>query len=71
MTSSQGVTRMEIADAVGHVFGDQGTTRAEIVEAARIAERQEMVEALQALPNRRYGRLNDLWEDLGDIPVGV
>lgn len=71
MTVSQRVTRMEIADAVGHAFGDQGATRGEIVEAARTADRREILEVLQALPDRRYRRLNELWEELHDVPVGV
>lgn len=71
MTVSQRVTRMEIAEAVGHAFGEGGATRDEIVEAAHTADRQEIVEVLSGLPDRRYARLNELWEVLHDIPVGV
>lgn len=71
MTVSQRVTRMEIAEAVGQAFGEGGATRGEIVEAARTTDRQEIVEVLSALPDRRYARLNELWEVLHDIPVGV
>lgn len=71
MTVSQRVTRMEIAEAVGHAFGEGGATRGEIVEAARTTHRQEIVEVLSGLPDRRYARLNELWEILHDVPVGV
>lgn len=71
MTVSQRVTRMEIAEAVGHAFGERGATRSEIVEAARTTDRKEILEALSGLPDRRYSRLNELWEVLHDIPVGV
>ncbi len=62
---------MEIAEAVGHAFGEGGATRDEIVEAARTTDRGEIVAVLSGLPNRRYARLNELWEVLHDIPVGV
>lgn len=62
---------MEIADTVGSVFGDSGARRAEIVAAASEAGRPEVVAVLQTLPERRYTRLNDLWEELYDVPVGV
>lgn len=71
VTVSQGITRLEIAEAVGDAFGDGGATRGEIVEAARSGGRRELVDVLQGLPDRRYGRLNDLWEVLHDIPVGA
>lgn len=68
---SQAVTRLEIAEAVGPAFGDGGATRGQIVEAARTAQREEIVEVLEGLPDRRYSRLNELWEELRDVPVGV
>lgn len=68
---SEQVTRLEIAEAVGRVFGDSGAVRAEIVAAASEAGRPEVVAVLQSLPERRYIRLNELWEELHDVPVGV
>ncbi len=62
---------MEIAEVVGQAFGEGGATRDEIVEAARTTDREEIVGILSGLPDRRYARLNDLWEVLHDIPVGV
>lgn len=72
MSVDQRVTRLEIAEAVAKAFrGDGGASRDEIVEAARSASRSEVVEVLQELPDRRYGRLNELWEELHDVPVGA
>lgn len=68
---SQQVTRVEIAEAVGDVFGDNGALPEEIVAAAEEAGRPELAAVLQNLPERRYNRLNELWEELRDIPVGV
>ena len=72
MTVSEKVTRMEIADALGGVFEAGGANRDEILEAAvEVKSRPEVIDVLQTLPSRRYGRLNQLWEELRDIPVGV
>jgi hypothetical protein len=68
---SHKVTRMEIAEAVSDVFGDGGALPDEIVAAANEAGRPELAAVLQNLPERRYNRLNELWEELHDIPVGV
>ncbi|HUG07860.1 MAG TPA: hypothetical protein VMP13_03005 [Acidimicrobiia bacterium] len=68
---SQQVTRVEIAEAVGDVFGDNGALPEEIVAAAEEGGRPELAAVLQNLPERRYNRLNELWEELHDIPVGV
>jgi hypothetical protein len=62
---------LEIAEAVGYVFGDGGAMRAEIVAAASETGRPELIALLTSLPERRYGRLNELWEELHDVPVGV
>lgn len=71
MTVSQRVTRIEIAEAVGGAFAGGGADRAQILAAAGTETRPEVVEVLESLPNRRYGRLNQLWEELEDVPVGV
>lgn len=65
------MTRMDIAEAVSDVFGDGGALPEEIVAAANEAGRPELAAVLQNLPKRRYNRLNELWEELADIPVGV
>jgi len=65
------VTRLEISEAVREVFGDTGASRDEILDAARSTARTELVMVLEDLPVRRYMRLNQLWEELHDIPLGV
>jgi len=71
VTVSQRVTRIEIAEAVGDAFASGGADRAQILAAAGNETRREVVEVLESLPNRRFGRLNQLWEELEDVPVGM
>lgn len=71
MTVSQRVTRIEIAEAVSLAFAKGGADRAQILAAAGAETRPEVVQVLESLPDRRYGRLNQLWEELEDVPVGV
>lgn len=71
MTVSQRVTRIEIAEAVSVAFAKGGADRAQILAAAGAETRPEVVQMLESLPDRRYGRLNQLWEELEDVPVGV
>lgn len=71
MTVSQRVTRIEIAEAVSVAFAKGGADRAQILAAAGAETRPEVVQMLETLPDRRYGRLNQLWEELEDVPVGV
>lgn len=71
MTVSQRVTRIEIAEAVSVAFAKGGADRAQILAAAGADTRPEVVQVLESLPDRRYGRLNQLWEELEDVPVGV
>jgi hypothetical protein len=71
MNVDQRVTRLEVAEAVRSAFGGGGATRDEIVAAADSASRPEVVAVLMSLPARRYSRLNELWEELHDVPVGA
>lgn len=70
MSVDQRVTRLEIAEAVGTAFENGSATREEIVAAANSTSRPEVVDVLRGLPIRRYHRLNELWEELHDVPVG-
>lgn len=71
MSSSHSVTRLEIAEAVSTAFENGGASRDEIVAIAEHAGRPEVVNVLRELPKRRYSRLNELWEELADVPVGA
>ncbi|HSO50922.1 MAG TPA: hypothetical protein VLS86_10280 [Acidimicrobiia bacterium] len=67
---SDGVTRMEIADAVQPAFERGGADREEILAMASSKQtRPEVLAVLSGLTKRRYSRLNQLWEELVDIPV--
>ncbi|HVR78224.1 MAG TPA: hypothetical protein VMS99_07490 [Acidimicrobiia bacterium] len=67
---SDGVTRMEIAEAVQTAFARGGADRDEILATATKGEtRPEVLAVLSSLSKRRYARLNQLWEELDDIPV--
>lgn len=70
MTVSQSVTRIEIAEAVNGAFARGGADRAQILAAAGAESRPELIRLLESLPDRRYGRLNHLWEELEGVPVG-
>lgn len=61
---------MEIAEAVQTAFDRGGADRDEILAMASKSEtRPEVIAVLAGLSKRRYARLNQLWEELTDIPV--
>jgi hypothetical protein len=61
---------MEIADAVQPAFERGGADREEILAMASSNQtRPEVLAVLSGLTKRRYSRLNQLWEELVDIPV--
>lgn len=65
------VTRMEIIEAVGTVFGRSGATTREIISSVTQENcREEVVAALQRLPERTFSHVRDLWDYLPDIPIG-
>lgn len=65
------VTRVEIVEEVGGAFAaGKGADRSEILAAAAAHVRPEIIELLGTLPDRRFARANDLWEELHHVPVG-
>jgi hypothetical protein len=69
---SKEVSRLEIAEAVRGAFEHSGAYRREIIATAEgNGARPVVVATLGRLEDRRYGRLNDLWEVLHEIPVEV
>jgi hypothetical protein len=63
-------TRVEIADLLRDQFHGPLRSKAELVETARAVGASEAVlQALERLPERRYGGLRDLWPCLPDIPI--
>ena len=67
---SERVTRMEIAEAVQTAFARGGADRDEILAtASKSKSRPEVIAVLSGLSKRRYARMNQLWDELADIPV--
>jgi hypothetical protein len=65
------VTRSQIADLFIETPALFPATRADLIDAATRADAsQEVVAALQTLPNHTYGHLRDLWPRLPQVPVG-
>ncbi len=69
---TDGITRMEIVEAVGTAFRGTAVGRDHLVVAAREAgARSEVLELLGGLPDGRFREIRDLWIDLSHLPVGV
>jgi len=65
------VTRVEIVDTIGPAFLNGSVDRTEILAAATARRaRPEVLELLGTLPDRRFGVVNELWEELRHVPVG-
>ena len=63
-------TRIEIADVLRDRLDGPLRSKAELLEAARaLGARAVVVEALERLPERKYGGLRDLWPCLPGIPI--
>lgn len=69
---SEPVTRLEIVEAVRAAFESGGASRSRIVEAAiENQARPETVAMISRLPERNYSRLNEIWTELDEVPIGV
>lgn len=64
------VSRMEIVDAVGSAFEAGGADRSQILTAAvATGARPEVIETLERLPDRRFGDVRKLWQELPELPI--
>lgn len=64
------VTRIEVVDHVGGIFASGPATRADLMAAAsRSGARTAVVDLLGRLPDRRFSRPHELWNDLGYVPI--
>jgi hypothetical protein len=64
------VTRVEVIDHVGDAFTTGSLTRADLMAAAsRSGARSAVVELLGRLPDRKFCRPHDLWDDLAYVPI--
>jgi hypothetical protein len=65
-------TRTMIAQSVGDLFGWGPATKDELVSYAEDSHAlDDVIDALEALPDRTFPTLRDLWPHLADLPVGA
>ena len=63
-------TRLEIADLLRDRLDGPLRSKAELIDAARaLGARDAVVQALERLPERKYGGLRDLWPCLPGLPI--
>jgi hypothetical protein len=64
------VTRVEVVDHIGEAFASGPLTRSDLVIAAqRVGARPAVIELLGTLPDRRFSRPHEIWNDLGHVPI--
>ncbi|MEX2586439.1 MAG: DUF2795 domain-containing protein [Actinomycetota bacterium] len=64
------VTRIEVVDHLGSAFSKTSATKSDLLtEAEQAGARGEVIELLSRLPERRFGRINELWTELQDVPI--
>lgn len=64
------VTRVEVIDHIGEAFAVGPLTRSQLlVEAQRVGARPAVLDLLGQLPDRRFSRPHELWNDLRDVPI--
>jgi hypothetical protein len=64
------VTRVEVIDHIGEAFGTGPLTRSDLLSAAqRVGARPAVLELLGTLPDRKFARPHELWNDLGHVPI--
>lgn len=64
------VTRLELLDHVETAFTTVPATRGDLLQAAITSQaRPEVLAVLRRLPDVRFRRAHDLWEELGDVPI--
>lgn len=64
------VTRSDVVDVVGHLFGQhRELSKQELVEAAHAAGADAVGDLLLLLADRGYWDPRQLWADLPELPV--
>lgn len=66
------VTRVEIVDYVEHAFADAPLRRDALLDAVvATGARPQVADILRRLPERhRFHHPRELWQHLGEVPVG-
>ena len=66
------VTRDDINTYVGTAFIGGGAALGDLLALARARQASaDVMQVLTALPDRRYTRLLEVWDELPDLPVPV
>jgi hypothetical protein len=69
-TANVAVTRVEVIDHIGEAFTNGPLTRSDLVVAAqRVGARSAVIELLGTLPDRKFSRPHELWNDLSYVPI--
>ena len=69
-SSSNVVTRVEVVDHIGDAFAGGPLTRSDLVATAqRVGARPAVVDVLGTLPDRKFSRPHELWNDLAHVPI--
>jgi hypothetical protein len=69
-SSSNVVTRVEVVDHIGEAFAGGPLTRSDLVATAqRVGARPAVVDLLGTLPDRKFSRPHELWNDLAHVPI--
>lgn len=67
---SLGVTRVEVIDHIGEAFASGPQTRSDLLTAAQsVGARPAVIELLGQLPDRKFARPHELWNDLSFVPI--
>lgn len=65
------VTRADIAHHVGTAFIGGAAARIDLLGLAQASHAPaDVLQVLQALPERRFGHLYEVWDFLPDVPTG-
>jgi hypothetical protein len=69
-SSTNVVTRVEVVDHLGEAFASGPLTRSDLMATAqRVGARPAVVDLLGTLPDRKFSRPHELWNDLAHVPI--
>jgi hypothetical protein len=69
-STAETVTRVEVIDHIGGAFNGGALTRFDLQNVARRhGARSAVIDLLGTLPDRRFTRPHELWNDLRDVPI--
>jgi Protein of unknown function (DUF2795) len=69
-SSTNVVTRVEVVDHIGEAFASGPLSRSDLMATAqRVGARAAVVELLGTLPDRKFSRPHELWNDLAHVPI--